>query len=523
MNTMKLAPAERFGSVARFAPEPNATDPTQASWRQQLRRTRRLKTKREERQRRSLQTTWFVVVLDFFAVLAAWPIGIAIAGLISRISDVGPLDATVTSEPWARIFTAVVTVIALWLNSAYTWHVRVDAQRGLRLLVRSVAYANLVLLPSFWFAKHDSLLDASVYVIPSVLVCLIISRQLSSWVVRNVRSRQPSRILMAGTSDDIAHILGKDIAARFPLHKVTAVLLTDPENSERLREQQNLRIIPFSETKDISTAAADHSCESVWVASVGHFKDKDLRRLAWSLSDLRIRLYLEPMLGGIEGTRVSHERVGTRTVMEVKRPRFRGANGILKRVVDLTVSAAILICISPILAVTAIAIKIEDGGPVFYKSIRVGRYGEPFQMWKFRSMHVNADKMRDELARKQGKDTFLFKMKDDPRVTKVGKFIRKTSIDELPQFINSLLGSMSIVGPRPPLESEAAQYNSDMRMRLQVKPGITGLWQVNGRSDLSPEQAENLDLYYVDNWSIGLDVIIFFRTFWTVAASRGAY
>ena len=241
------------------------------------------------------------------------------------------------------------------------------------------------------------------------------------------------------------------------------------------------------------------------------------------MRDLNVRLYLEPMLGGISGTRVTSEILGTRTEVLLEGPRFRGANGIQKRLVDIAFSSIVLLALSPIFAVVALAIKLEDGGPIFYKSERIGRYGKPFKMWKFRSMVVDADTKVEQLAKENNIDLRLFKMKKDPRVTKVGRFIRKTSIDEFPQFINSLNGTMSIVGPRPPLRREVEAYSQDMRMRLEVKPGITGLWQVNGRSDLSIEEAENLDLYYADNWSVGLDIAIFVRTFAAVLASRGAY
>ena len=291
---------------------------------------------------------------------------------------------------------------------------------------------------------------------------------------------------MVGTKEDVQFVLGNDVEARFPLHAVTSILVTDNGADKLACEHPSIRIAEMRDIEHIVSVAAELSCDSVWIASPGALKDKNIRRIVWALKDLRVRLYVEPMLGGIEGTRISHERVGTRTVMLVKKPRFDGANGFAKRVIDILGSAVIILMISPVLLVTAIAVKLEDGGPIFYKSERIGHRGEPFMMWKFRSMVVDADKQREKLASQTGKSAFLFKMKDDPRVTKVGRFIRKTSIDELPQFFNSFNGTMSIVGPRPPLPSEAQIYNSDMRMRLEVKPGITGLWQVNGRSDLTP-------------------------------------
>lgn len=170
------------------------------------------------------------------------------------------------------------------------------------------------------------------------------------------------------------------------------------------------------------------------------------------------------------------------------------------------------------------AIKHEDGGPVFYKQRRVGRKGKVFECYKLRSMVVNADEIKAKmLADKNESDGVLFKMKDDPRITKCGKFHRRYSIDEIPQFYNVLRGDMSLVGPRPALENEVAAYESHVRRRLDVRPGITGLWQVSGRSDLSWEDTVRLDLYYVDNWSVLQDITILAKTFSAVFTSSGAY
>ena len=192
--------------------------------------------------------------------------------------------------------------------------------------------------------------------------------------------------------------------------------------------------------------------------------------------------------------------------------KYSDANGTTKRVFDILLSLAMLILTSPILLVTALAIKLYDGGPVFYLSERIGRDGIPYTLWKFRSMVVDADTKVHELIRQQGGNALLFKMKDDPRLTPIGRFIRTYSIDELPQFINSLNGTMSIVGPRPQVQREVDEYDADMHLRLAIRPGITGLWQVSGRSHLSADEAKRLDLYYVHNWSMLLDMKTIART-----------
>ena len=185
----------------------------------------------------------------------------------------------------------------------------------------------------------------------------------------------------------------------------------------------------------------------------------------------------------------------------------------------------LLVLASPLLLATAIAIKVHDGGPVFFRQQRVGRNGDLFDCYKFRSMVLGADRMIETVtaANKHDEGHVLFKAERDPRVTRPGRLIRRFSLDEMPQFLNVLRGEMSLVGPRPPLPGEVERYTDDVRRRLGVRPGMTGLWQVSGRSDLSWEDSVRLDLYYVDNWSIVQDLAILARTMLAVVSSRGAY
>jgi len=212
------------------------------------------------------------------------------------------------------------------------------------------------------------------------------------------------------------------------------------------------------------------------------------------------------------------------TVLTIRMPQYTPFIKLCKRMFDIVVSIVALIVSSVITIPTAIAIKLEDHGPVFYTQKRVGLRGKTFRMIKFRSMVTNADQLKRQLAEKTGQtDRFIFKMKDDPRITKVGRFIRRFSIDELPQFLNVLKGDMSVVGPRPPLPEEVARYNQVYATRMFVKPGITGPWQVSGRSDLSAEESERLDVNYVQNWSMMGDVVIILRTIGAVLSHKGAY
>jgi exopolysaccharide biosynthesis polyprenyl glycosylphosphotransferase len=197
---------------------------------------------------------------------------------------------------------------------------------------------------------------------------------------------------------------------------------------------------------------------------------------------------------------------------------------VLKGTFDRVVAALALLCLSPLIITIAALVRFTSKGPAFYKQVRVGKDGKTFRMVKFRSMHVGADAQVAELAAHNDMaDGVLFKIRDDPRVTRVGRWLRKFSLDELPQLFNIVGGTMSLVGPRPPLPSEVALYEGGVHRRLLVKPGLTGLWQVSGRSDLSWEESVRLDLHYVENWSLGLDLLLLLKTARAVFRATGAY
>jgi exopolysaccharide biosynthesis polyprenyl glycosylphosphotransferase len=211
-------------------------------------------------------------------------------------------------------------------------------------------------------------------------------------------------------------------------------------------------------------------------------------------------------------------------LVHVEEPEFTGFRRVLKVAFDRTVALLALAILAPVALGVAVAVRVTSRGPVFFRQGRVGRDGRMFKMVKFRSMYVDAEARRAELeARNVNADGVLFKIRNDPRITPVGRVIRKYSLDELPQLLNVLTGKMSLVGPRPPLPAEVARYGDDMRRRLLVKPGLTGLWQISGRSDLSWEETKQLDLRYVENWSLGTDLLILWKTPAAVAKASGAY
>ncbi|NMO02886.1 sugar transferase [Gordonia sp. TBRC 11910] len=249
-----------------------------------------------------------------------------------------------------------------------------------------------------------------------------------------------------------------------------------------------------------------------------------LKELTWELDGTDTRLVLAPGLLDIADNRlrVTSTTVGT-SLIHVERPQYRKSASVLKTAFDRTAAIALLIFLAPVLVAVAAAVKFTSRGPIFYTADRIGASGIAFPMVKFRSMYVDADKRKTELAAQNEADGPLFKMRDDPRVTAVGKVIRRFSLDELPQLFNVLAGQMSLVGPRPHLEQEVALYTTESERRMLVRPGLTGLWQVSGRSDLSWDESIGLDLYYVENWSILLDMYILAKTLKAVTSSDGAY
>lgn len=281
---------------------------------------------------------------------------------------------------------------------------------------------------------------------------------------------------------------------------------------------------------EIPQVVVDHQIDTVIVTGGGLSGDA-LRRLSWALERVGADLIVSPGMVDTTPSLVTMQPTNGLQLLHWERPSNKLGRGLIKSVQDRSIALAALVCLSPIMIVTALAIWLTDRGPVFYKQTRLGLDAVPFKMIKFRSMVTNSDALRAQLVKAQQEGQagstndgkVMFKMADDPRITKVGKFIRRYSIDELPQLLNVLKGDMALIGPRPPLPEESAKYHDKDNRRLRVKPGITGLWQVSGRSDLAWDDSVALDLRYVDNWSVGMDMHILWKTVSAVIKGDGAY
>jgi exopolysaccharide biosynthesis polyprenyl glycosylphosphotransferase len=275
---------------------------------------------------------------------------------------------------------------------------------------------------------------------------------------------------------------------------------------------------------DVAVLARECGVDTVAVTSSPEMYGARLRRLAWDLEGTDIDLVVAPGLIEVAGPRLHIRPVSGLPLVHVEEPEFTGGRRIVKTAVDRTVAALLLLLMAPVLLSIAAAIRLTSRGPAFFRQTRTGKDGREFTMIKFRTMVIDAEERRAELVQLNERgEGLLFKIRNDPRITPLGRILRKYSLDELPQVINVLTGRMSLVGPRPPLPEEVALYGDDVRRRLLVKPGVTGLWQISGRSDLTWDESVRLDLRYVENWSLTLDLMILWKTAFTVVRGAGAY
>jgi exopolysaccharide biosynthesis polyprenyl glycosylphosphotransferase len=274
----------------------------------------------------------------------------------------------------------------------------------------------------------------------------------------------------------------------------------------------------------VRKAVLERGADTVAVAGSPELTGEALRRLSYDLEGSGIDLLVSPALLNVTGNRISIRPVGGVPLLHVDEPELDGARKLVKMLFDRGTSIALLVLLSPLLVVLMLGVKLSSRGPALFRQTRVGRDGELFSLLKLRTMQIDAEaRLQDLLQHNESAGGMLFKLKDDPRVTPLGRFLRKWSLDELPQLVNVFAGQMSMVGPRPPLPTEVERYEGHAHRRLLVKPGITGLWQISGRSDLSWEDTVRLDLQYVENWSLGLDMAVMAKTLLAVFRSAGAY
>lgn len=391
------------------------------------------------------------------------------------------------------------------------------------VITASVTLFGLVAIVSY-LLKYDTARGFVALALPAGLAGLLLGRHLiRQWIrIERTHGRSSSKVLVVGDCDAARHLIKSLNAHPEAGYKPVGAFLGQSGLTGSSIEDLPA-IGALSGISSIIDTVNELQADTVAVSSSASLSPTQLRELGWQLAGSGIQLIMAPVLTDIAGPRIHTQPVAGLPLVHVSTPKLTGVRGTVKRVFDVFWSAVLLLLLSPVFLAVALAVKLSSPGDVFYRQERIGLGGETFDMIKFRSMRSGSDKDLQRLLAEQGVgDEPLFKVWNDPRVTPVGRFIRKYSLDELPQLFNVFGGSMSLVGPRPQREAEVALYNDHAHRRLFVKPGMSGLWQVSGRSNLSWEESIRLDLYYVENWSLTQDIMILLKTFRAVLRSEGA-
>ncbi|RDH98583.1 Undecaprenyl-phosphate galactose phosphotransferase WbaP/exopolysaccharide biosynthesis polyprenyl glycosylphosphotransferase [Curtobacterium sp. AG1037] len=431
-----------------------------------------------------------------------------------------------TAPGWTE-FLVAPCIVVLWMTMLSVFRTRhprivgVGGDEYRRLLTASLLTGAAVAIVAY-AVRLDLARGYVAIAFPLGLVLLALGRKAVRTVLagQRARGRRLQDVLLVGDLDDVRYVGRRIVVTPAAGYRVGGVV-TDCPAPDGLVDLDGVRLPVLGGLDRVLDLAASTGVAAVVVAGAVRGGHERLRRLGWELEERGVELVVSSPLADIAAGRVHERPVDGLPLMHVELPDYRRRAG--KRVLDVVAATLGLVLLAPVFAVVAAAIRLDDGGPVLFRQARVGRGGQEFPILKFRTMCVDAESRVADLAQYNQGAGPLFKMQADPRVTRVGAFLRRTSLDELPQLWNVLTGTMSLVGPRPALPREVAVYRDFADRRLLVTPGITGLWQVSGRSDLDWAEGVRLDLHYVENWSFLHDVVILARTIPSVLRSRGAY
>ncbi|MDQ4033977.1 MAG: sugar transferase [Actinomycetota bacterium] len=436
------------------------------------------------------------------------------------------LSGSFAPGPRAALISAVTGMVLLAsLALRRSWDLRILGQGAdeFRRVSSAVATAVVILGLGGLITLLDDLRPWVFAIVPTTGVAMGVARYglRKALHARRARSTCMVPVLAAGSEDEVADLIARTRRETHNGWLIEAACIPAPTAGPPHNE---IAGVPVVGSLDDVAARAHHGGYRIVVA-VPHpsWTRGRLRDLAWQLENTAADLVVAPTLMEVSGPRLHFSPVYGLTLLRVSKPSLSGVRWLLKASIDRVGALCALVVLAPVLLAVALAIKLEDRGPVLFRQERVGKGGTSFMMVKFRSMVVDAEARLAELTERNEGAGPLFKIRADPRVTRVGRLLRRYSIDELPQLINVAAGHMSLIGPRPPLPVEVSCYATDALRRLLVKPGVTGLWQISGRSDLSWEESVRLDLRYVENWSLALDVVILWKTVSAVVRRAGAY
>jgi exopolysaccharide biosynthesis polyprenyl glycosylphosphotransferase len=451
---------------------------------------------------------------------------------------VGATAALVPSVVSETLSGSAVRVVALSALGALVWPVAVASMRGyqrrgvgvgsdeVRAVLRAwvaVVVAGAVcaeLVPTLAQVERDALLKLAVTGTPFAAVLSVGARAGARQFLhsRQRAGRLVRRVVVAGSAAAASQLVRRLANDSGSGMTVVGACVPDPG----LAEVVGLEVPVLGDLRNVGSVLERYGCDTVAVTSDDATRSTYLRELSWSLEGSGVEMLVDPGLVEVAGPRMHIRPLVGFPLLHVEEPHFTGPRRVVKRTTDILLTVVGLVVVSPLLLVVAVAIKLQDGGPVIFAQTRVGRGGSEFTVYKFRSMRIGAEhELASLMERNEGKGG-LFKMSDDPRITRLGRVLRRCSIDELPQLVNVLNGTMSLVGPRPHLAHELALMPAHSNRRALVTPGLTGLWQVSGRSHLEGDEAIQLDLRYVENWSLTLDLLILWKTFSAVLHRVGA-
>lgn len=397
---------------------------------------------------------------------------------------------------------------ASWLDSVY--------------LIFSGTVVGVAALIVWYFSSRPLAVSRLMLLYAAVIIVVLISlSRVVEGALRHSLHRRgiaTDRLLIVGAGEVGRAIMGNMVAQPELGYQVIGYVDDDPEKAGGVIG----RFPSLGVVAETPRVLREYRIDDVIVALPWYARD-NIHMVLEACETLGVRTRLVPDLFQMRLNQLHIDTINGIPLIGVRDTNIRGWNRAVKRGLDVALASLAVLVTSPVMALVAAAIKLDSPGPVLYRQTRVGINGHQFTVYKFRSMRANADKELIRLQNQNEASGPLFKMRDDPRRTRVGRFLRRTSLDELPQLFNVLLGDMSLVGPRPPVPNEVEQYDDWHRRRLEVAPGLTGLWQVSGRSNLTFDEMVMLDLYYAENWSLGLDMKILLRTIPTVLLGEGAY
>jgi len=429
-------------------------------------------------------------------------------------------DVTAYALPYLLVSAVLpaVWLCAVALNRAYEPRMIGIGSEEFRRIVQCGVGLTAALAVGSYLSKTDVARGYVVLALPLVTLLTLVFRYAlrRSLHRRRAEGACMRRVVAVGHGPSIDELVRLFRCERYHGLDVVAACLPDGASDGDVTE------VPVAgHFSDVPLVVDQVGADTVAVLACPEMDGVALRRLAWRLEATHTELVVAPALMEVAGPRTTIRAAAGLPLLHVEHPELAGARQLVKNVFDRLVAAVLLVLLSPLLIGLAVAVRATSPGGALFRQTRVGRDGRLFTILKFRTMRRGSE--RQKLTLVSDGDGPLFKVRHDPRVTPFGSYLRRYSLDELPQLINVLLGHMSLVGPRPPLPEEVARYGDDVRRRLLVRPGMTGLWQVNGRSDLSWEESVRLDLRYVENWSLMLDLQILWKTWAAVARGQGAY